>query len=511
MTVGTALAVSLSGITGTLVQVEADVGRGLPGVYIGGLGDAAVSEAKHRVRTAVVNSQLSWPKTKVVVSLSPAHIRKHGTSFDLAIVCAILIATHRSPQAAAARHRLRSAVLIGELGLDGSIRAVRGVLPQVLAAREIGARWVVVPTDNAGEAALVNDITVYTADNLTQLWDWVLTGCGLVHALSDGSSERDFSVDLADVDGQAEARFALEVAAAGGHNLFLQGSPGTGKSMLAQRVPTILPPLERWQQLEVTAVHSVAGALETVDKLVQHPPFVAPHHTATVAALVGGGAVPKPGAISLAHHGVLFLDEITLMRPAALDALRIPLESGQVIHMRSHHRVSFPAKAQLVMASNPCRCGAAYPSECTCTSGQRAQHARALSGPLKDRMDLQVTLSPEGARLETGNASRNESSALVRERVLAARDRARHRWQSLGVAREDAITNATMPRALLRRSAGLDEEAMALLDYQLKTGEISQRGVDKVISVAWTLADLAGADTFTFDDVQRAIQLHGRR
>ncbi|MDK7237354.1 YifB family Mg chelatase-like AAA ATPase [Corynebacterium amycolatum] len=505
MTVGTALAVSLSGIEGTIVQVEADVGRGLPGMYIGGLGDAAVGEAKHRVRTAVANSQLPWPKTKVVVSLSPAHIRKHGTSFDLAIVCAILIATRDDMEA---RGRLRHTVLIGELGLDGSIRPVRGVLPQVLAAREAGARWVVVPAANAAEAALVDGIAVCTAADLTQLWGWVLTGSGLTPALNDVPSEQAFSVDLADVDGQPEARFALEVAAAGGHNLFMQGSPGTGKSMLAERLPTILPPLQKWQQLEVTALHSVAGALDTTDTLVQHPPFVAPHHSATVAALVGGGAVPKPGAISLAHHGVLFLDEITLMRPAVLDALRMPMENGVVVHLRTHHRVTFPARTQLVMATNPCRCGAAYASECTCSSSERAKHGRALSGPLRDRMDLNVTLSPAGAKLGVENKSRNEPSAAVRDRVQAARDRACRRWQALGLADEAAVTNASVPRSLLRRHAGLDEEAMALLDFQLRNGEITQRGVDRVIAVAWTLADLQGIDAFTFEHVQRACQLH---
>lgn len=502
MTVGTALAVSLSGIEGTIVQVEADVGRGLPGMYIGGLGDAAVGEAKHRVRTAAANSQMPWPKTKVVVSLSPAHIRKHGTSFDLAIVCAILIASSDNDEA---RGRLRHTVLIGELGLDGSIRAVRGVLPQVLAAREAGARWVVVPAANAAEAALVDGIAIGTADTLTQLWQWVETGAGLTTPLVDGHSEPTFTIDLADVDGQPEARFALEVAAAGGHNLFLQGSPGTGKSMLAERLPTILPPLQKWQQLEVTALHSVAGALSAADTLIHQPPFVAPHHSATVAALVGGGAIPKPGAMSLAHHGVLFLDEITLMRPAVLDALRMPLENGSVVHMRAHHRVVFPARTQLVMAANPCRCGAAYASECTCSSTERAKHQRALSGPLRDRIDLHVTLSPSGTSL---GKQANESSATVRDRVLEARERAAHRWRGLGIAEGEVTTNASVPRPLLRRQAGLDEEAMALLDFQLKAGQITQRGVDKVIAVAWTLADLAGRATFDFEHVQRACHMH---
>lgn len=280
--------------------------------------------------------------------------------------------------------------------------------------------------------------------------------------------------------------------------------------MLAERLPTILPPLQKWQQLEVTALHSVAGALDTADTLIQHPPFVAPHHSATVAALVGGGAVPKPGAISLAHHGVLFLDEITLMRPAVLDALRMPMENGVVVHLRTHHRVTFPARTQLVMATNPCRCGAAYASECTCSSTERAKHGRALSGPLRDRMDLNVTLSPAGAKLGIKNKAHNEPSAAVRDRVQAARDRARHRWQALGLADEAAVTNASVPRSLLRRHAGLDEEAMALLDFQLRNGEITQRGVDKVIAVAWTLADLGGVDAFTFEHVQRACQLHDR-
>nr|WP_120491452.1 YifB family Mg chelatase-like AAA ATPase [Corynebacterium lactis] len=504
MTVGTALAVGLCGVEGSIVEVEADVGRGLPGIYIGGLGDAAVGEARERVRTAAANSEMAWPRTKIVVSLSPAHMRKHGTGFDLAIVCAVLIANSDNAEA---KGRLRRTVLIGELGLDGSIRPVRGVLPAVLAARDAGARWVVVPEANAQEAALVDGIAVGTAADLQQLWRWVLTGEGIATPRSGAPGQAEFAVDLSDVDGQSQARFALEVAAAGGHHLFMQGSPGTGKSMLAERLPTILPPLTRRQQLEVTAIHSVAGALDQSGTLITHPPFVNPHHGATAAALVGGGAIPRPGAISLAHHGVLFLDEVTLMRPAVTDALRTPLETGSIAHVRTHHRVVFPCRTQLVMAANPCRCGAAYASECTCTATDRARHDRALSGPLCDRIDINVMLTPAGAIVGTGEPG--EPSAAVRERVVEARERAAHRWRAQGHAAE--LTNATVPRARMRRQAGLNPEAMALLEYKLKAGELSRRGVDKVIALAWTLADLDGAATFTFDHVTTACGLHDEK
>ena len=503
MTVGTALAVALNGVEGAIVEVEADVGRGLPGMYIGGLGDAAVGEARERVRTAAANSEMDWPRTKIVVSLSPAHMRKHGTGFDLAIICAVLIALSDNAEA---KGRLRRTVLIGELGLDGSIRPIRGVLPAVIAAREAGARWVVVPEANAQEAALVDGIAVGTAGTLRQLWQWVITGEGVATPKPKTTSEKQLSVDLSDVEGQGEARFALEVAAAGGHHLFMQGSPGTGKSMLAERLPTILPPLSRRQQLEVTAIHSVAGSLEDTGALVTSPPFVNPHHGATAAALVGGGAIPKPGAISLAHNGVLFLDEVTLMKPAVTDALRTPLETGTVTHMRTHHKVVFPCRTQLVMAANPCRCGAAYASECTCTATDRARHERALSGPLRDRIDINVTLTPSGAVVGRGEGG--ETSDVVRGRVMAARDRAAQRWRKLGLG-PDSLTNATVPRALMRRQAGLDEEAIALLEYRLQAGEISRRGVDKIIALAWTLADLEGAPTFKFDHVQAACDLHG--
>ena len=502
MTVATALAVGLTGVTGTIVEVEADVGPGLPGMYLGGLGDTAVAEARQRVRTAAVNSALAWPRSKIVVSLSPAHLRKHGTGFDLAIACAILAAAAPSDNA---QQRLLSSVLIGELGLDGSIKGVQGVLPAVLVAREAGAARVIVSPSNAAEAALVDGIAVCAAASLSQLWQWVLSGAGIAPVAPPSPAAEEAEVDLREVIGQDAARFALEVAAAGAHHLFLQGSPGTGKSMLARRLPTILPPLEKWQQLEATAVHSVAGTLADGASLLSQPPFVAPHHSATTAALIGGGAIPKPGAISLAHHGVLFLDEVSLMKPAVLDALREPLESGVVTHMRAHHRVAFGCRTQLVMAANPCRCQAAWPQECVCSAPERARHQRALSGPLRDRIDIAVQLTPASASLSAGPV---EDSATVRERVAQARSRAAWRWQRCGVEPGSGAANALVARSLLRRESALDEEALALIEYKLRNGEITQRGVDKILALAWTLADLAGSDHFDFDQVQTALDLH---
>lgn len=504
MTLGSAFSIGLVGITGTTVTVEADVGRGLPGMYIGGLGDAAVGEAKERVKVAASNSGIDWPKTKVVVSLSPASLRKHGTSFDLAIVCAVLSATSNKPRI---HERLRGVVLIGELGLDGSVRPVSGVLAAVMAAHEQGFREVIVPRDCGPEATLVDGICVRVVDSLAELWGWARGKVQLEMARKGHADRGEPALDMADVDGQKQARFTLEVAAAGGHHIFLEGSPGTGKSMLAARLPSILPPLGKQQQLEATAIHSLAES-SSKQHIIEAPPFIAPHYTATAAALVGGGAIPRPGAVSLAHHGVLFLDEVTLMKPAVLDALRIPLETGSITHLRARQRVTFPAQTQLVMAANPCACGAAYPSECTCSAAVRLKYQRAVSGPLRDRIDLHCYLEPNRAVLGVGG---NEPSAKIRERVIEARERAEYRWSAAFSEESQMLTNARVPGTLLRQLSADDAEISALLDYHLKSGSLSQRGIDKVLRVAWTIADLAAAPIPDFDQVMRAFELHDAR
>lgn len=504
MSVGRATSVALQGVDGVLVGVEADVGRGLPGMHIGGLGDAAVAEARDRVRTAAVNSGLTWPRTKVVVSLSPASLRKHGSAFDLAIVCAVL--SSGLDDGDEARGRLERTALLGEVGLDGTVRAVQGILPAVIAARDAGLRWVVVPTGNLDEAALVGGIAVGGVSTLGQLWRWALTGEGV--DAPDGMprvvAERDVP-DMRDVHGQDEARRALEVVAAGGHHLFLSGPPGTGKSMLAARLPGILPPLAERDALEVTAVHSVSGRIGAHDGgLIRQPPFVAPHHTVSAAALLGGGSgMPRPGAMSLAHGGVLFLDEVTLMPARVLDALRTPLELGEVTLLRSRHQVRYPCRVQLVMAANPCPCGAVEPGECACLPGARRRHMAAVSGPLRDRIDVQLSIHPRHSvvRPEPG-----EDSAAIRERVMAARERGRARWEAMGV--DGVNANSGVPGPLLRRHAPADDAGMAYLECRLAERTVTQRGVDRALRVAWTLADLDGRDRPGLGDVATACDLH---
>ncbi|WP_448851004.1 YifB family Mg chelatase-like AAA ATPase [Corynebacterium sp. 335C] len=505
MTVGRAASVALAGLEGHLVEVEADVGAGLPGMHVVGLGDAAVSEARSRTRTAAVNSGLGWPRTKVVVSMSPASLRKHGSAFDLAITCAVLSAgLDPGPAGDAARDRLAATVLLGELGLDGAVRDVPGVLAAVLAARDAGVRAVVVPEGCGPEAALVGGVAVACAADLAQLWRWVVTGEGLAAPGEPRPAPQPAAPDMADVHGQEEARRALEVAAAGRHHLLFTGAPGTGKSMLAARLPGILPPLGERAALEVTAICSIAGHGGGGLGPAAHPPFVAPHHTVSAAALLGGGpGVPQPGAVSLAHHGVLFLDEVALMPGRHLDALRVPLETGTVSLHRSRHRVSYPARFQLVAAANPCRCGAADPGECRCSPGERRRHMASLSGPLLDRIDVRVRLHPRHSVLapEPG-----EPSSAVRERVAGARGRAAARWAGLGLG--EAVATAEVPGPVLRRHAPPDEEGLAWLAAVLADGAMTQRGVDRTLRVAWTLADLAGRARPGLGDVADAAALH---
>lgn len=516
MAVGRAVSVALSGLEGHLVEVEADVGAGLPGMHVVGLGDAAVSEARSRTRTAAVNSGLGWPRTKIVVSMSPASLRKHGSAFDLAIVCAVLSAgLDPGPSGDAARDRLAGAVLLGELGLDGAVREVPGVLAAVLAARDAGVAGVVVPPGCGPEAALVPGISVGCARDLAQLWRWVTAGTGLDAPGRPPRVLEPGAPDLSDVHGQETARRALEVAAAGRHHLLFTGAPGTGKSMLAARLPGILPPLGEREALEVTAIRSIAATGGEGTAPAAHPPFVAPHHTVSAAALLGGGpGTPAPGAVSLAHHGVLFLDEVSLMSGRHLDALRVPLETGRVVIHRARHRIAYPARFQLVAAANPCRCGAADPADCRCAPGERRRHMASLSGPLLDRIDVRVRLHPRRAVLapEPG-----EPSAIVRDRVLAARDRAAARWARLGLGPAPGepgklgpctIATADVPGPALRRHAPPDEEAMAWLGARLADGALTQRGIDRTLRVAWTLADLAGLGRPGLGEVADAADLH---
>lgn len=488
MTIARTLSVAVAGVAGQLVEIEADLSSGLPGTALTGLGDKAVSEARDRVRAAISNSGVGWPNQRITIALLPADLPKVGSRFDLGIAIAVLAAAGAVPADAVA-----GVVWMGELGLDGTLRPVRGVLPAAMAAQAGGAALMVVPVGNGPEAALIEGIEVRGARTLTQILAWLRGAGDCPERASASPSEAVRSVaDLGDVVGQASARRALEIAAAGGHHLLLQGSPGAGKTMLAERLPGVLPLLDRAAALEVTAIHSVAGTLAQDAPLCLVPPFQAPHHTASVAALVGGGSgVARPGAISLAHHGVLFLDEAPEYRPAAVDALRQPLESGRVVLHRSGGAVAYPARFQLVLAANPCGCGSPTGRDCDCTPMARRRYRQRLSGPLLDRIDLHVTVHPvPRADLLGGldGASTGESSAAVAARVRAARDAAAGRWGPHGWATNSLATGSVLRSGRWRP----DRAALALAEHALDRGVLSARGFDRVLRMAWTIADLAG-------------------
>lgn len=510
MSMARARSVALEGTRGHPVDIEADISAGLPKVILVGLPDASLGEARDRCRAAVVNSRQTWPDRKVTIGLSPAALPKFGSHYDLGIAVAVLTASGAVP-----RDSLPRTLFLGELALDGRLRAVPGVLPSALAAADAGCDRIVVPESNAPEAELVGDLEVVAARSLRHalavLRDEPVPDDPPVPPLvatgpqSWCEQERLELLDIRDVVGQEAGRISITVAAAGGHHVFLQGPPGVGKTMLAERLPGLLPDLDRRDAMEVMAVQSVAGILPADAGLVRRPPFLDPHHSASKPAVIGGGGKNvRPGAMSLAHRGVLFLDEAPEFNRDVMEALRQPLESGRVTIARAARTAEYPARFQLVLAANPCPCGRDGGSAdlCTCSSLQKRRYSDKLSGPVLDRIDIHRTVENLSVRRLHEDVDAKVDSATLAGRVATARERQRERY-----AGTPWRINAEIPGADLRARWPMTPAADTVVDKALARSRLSPRAADRVVRLAWTIADLTGVDRPDETEARSALQL----
>jgi magnesium chelatase family protein len=491
---------AIYGVEATPVQVEVDVSFGMPMFTMVGLPDASVRESRDRVRSAIRNSGFEFPPHRITVNLAPADVRKAGASFDLPIALGVLAAQGVIPD-----HAVADTLVVGELSLDGSIQTTRGVLPIAAAARRHGVRRLLLPSANAGEAAAVLADGVLPVSSLADAVALIKGDGEVRHTPAAAVSAQAGHPDFADVAGQLLARRAIEIASAGGHNLLIIGPPGAGKTMMARRMGGVLPPLTFDEAIESTTVHSVAGLLPAGAGLLTERPFRAPHHTISAAALAGGGSYPRPGEVSLAHNGVLFLDELLEFSRGVLDVLRQPIEEGRVTVARAARTAVFPARFVLVAATNPCPCGfSGDPVRvCRCTPQQIARYVGRLSGPLRDRLDLTVEVQRLAADA-LGSGGNAEPSAAIRARVVAARARQHARYGADGPPTNGALTSAQ-----IRRYCAVDGPTLRLLREAAERLGLSARGFDRIRKVSRTIADLAGADTIAAEHVAEALQFRG--
>lgn len=496
-------AVALVGLQGHIVEVEADISQSLPGFVLLGLPDTSLNDSRDRVRSAAKNSGVPLAQRKLTINLTPATLPKKGSAFDLALVVDAL-------QADGQINSTGTTIFLGELGLDGSIRPIPGILPAVKAAVDAGHQRIIVAAENAAEAALIPQAEVHGYSSLGEL----LIALGVDAAevklppqqtkVTQPVEDKPLhhQKDMADVAGQAEGRYALEIAAAGGHHLLFKGAPGSGKTMLAERLNSILSPLGDTAAMEVTAIHSLCNNGQSRTELIRIPPFEAPHHSASAPAILGGGTgIPKPGAISRSHRGVLFLDEAPEFKRTVLDSLRQPLESGEIIIDRATASARYPARFQLVMAANPCPCGknTGRGLECTCSSRERRGYFGRLSGPLLDRIDVHLTV-PKVLSAELTHSGSSESSESIRKRVIAARQAQRERLEPLGLS-----INAEANGKILRGPLKLSSSLLSELNTAIDRGTLTARGFDRVLRTAWTIADLEGATSPGKDHLDLAL------
>lgn len=491
------------GLDSYIVDVETDIINSLPAIVIVGLPDAAINEARARVRSAIKNSNYTFPDKKVVINLAPADLKKEGTNFDLPIAVGILI-----EECVIEPEVIKDYAFIGELSLDGALRSVTGVLPLVLGLKQAGLKNVIVPAANAKEAALVDGINVYGAETLCDVVNHFIENPIPVTQVDvkkylEKSLDEDFIYDFKDVKGQRKAKKALEIAAAGGHNMLMSGSPGSGKTLMAKCFASILPPLELSEAIELTKIYSISGLLSSDEPLMTKRPFRPVHHTASPNGIIGGGSNPKPGEITLAHRGVLFLDEMVEFPRNVLEVLRQPLEDNEIVISRAKHSIRYPAKFILLGAMNPCPCGYLGDREkqCTCSEYQITRYLAKLSGPLLDRIDLQVEVPRlTSDELLKSNAN-EESSAEIRKRVIRARKIQAERYRD-----ESILTNSELTPKLVKKYCKIDKEGEELFKTAIVKYQLSGRRYDRILKLARTIADLDGSDDIKQQHLMQALQ-----